>query len=194
MSWILILAVACGTPEPAVAPVPTPDAAPAEAPAPVASESKRWAFPVQEGWTEEAVKSKMRMAQFALPKAEGDPEDASVIVYFFGEGGGGSIDANFQRWAGQFVVEGEADPMKAAKFARVERDGAVLHNMKISGKFIAETRPGSGDRVDKDAWRMLATIVETDGGPYFVKLTGPEKTVQKWASSYDAFLAAAGPS
>mgnify|MGYP006928182137 CR=1 FL=1 len=192
MSWILMFAIACGTPEaPAVAePAPSIDA-PVAAP-PVAA-AAMWSFKAQDGWTAETVTSKMRLAQFSLPKDDGDPEDASLVVYFFGEGGGGGVEPNFQRWAGQFVVEGQDDPLKAAELSKTEREGVVIHHLRISGNFIAETRPGSGDRVDKKGWRMLASVVETQGGPYFIKLTGPEKTVNKWAASYETFLAVSGP-
>ena len=35
---------------------------------------------------------------------------------------------------------------------------------------------------------MKAAVVETPGGPYFVKLTGPDKTVVTWDASFQAFL------
>jgi hypothetical protein len=40
----------------------------------------------------------------------------------------------------------------------------------------------------KPGYRMKAAVVETPGGPYFVKLTGPEKTVARWDASFTAFL------
>ena len=40
-------------------------------------------FDVPAGWTSKAPTSSMRIAEFTLPRASGDPEDASVTVYFF---------------------------------------------------------------------------------------------------------------
>ncbi len=47
---------------------------------------------------------------------------------------------------------------------------------------------GSAERYDKPHFRMKAAVVETPGGPYFVKLTGPERTVARWNDSFTAFL------
>jgi hypothetical protein len=40
----------------------------------------------------------------------------------------------------------------------------------------------------KANYRMLGAIAETKSGPWFIKLTGPAKTVSKWAPSYETFL------
>src|SRR5687768_8540566 len=51
-------------------------------------------YKVPSGWTAEKPTSDMRVAQYKLPKAEGDGEDALLIVYYFGQGQGGSAQAN----------------------------------------------------------------------------------------------------
>ena len=51
-------------------------------------------------WTESPSRSPMRVTQFILPRVPGDPEDAELVVFYFG-GAGGSVDANLQRWIGQ---------------------------------------------------------------------------------------------
>ena len=43
----------------------------------------------------------MRVAQYKLPKAAGDSEDALLVVYYFGQGQGGSPQANIDRWIEQ---------------------------------------------------------------------------------------------
>ena len=40
----------------------------------------------------------------------------------------------------------------------------------------------------KTGYRMKAAVVETPAGAYFVKLTGPDKTVTRWDASFAAFL------
>jgi hypothetical protein len=35
---------------------------------------------------------------------------------------------------------------------------------------------------------MLASIVETPKGPYYLKLVGPEKTLARWEASYKGFV------
>src|SRR5829696_9332784 len=58
-------------------------------------------FRVPAGWVEEERTSSMRVAQYKLPKAPGDTEDASLVLYYFGQGQGGSTAANIERWIGQ---------------------------------------------------------------------------------------------
>ena len=52
--------------------------------------------------------------------------------------------------------------------------------LDVSGKYVAEMTPGSQTRYSKPGFRLKAAVVETAGGPYFVKLTGPAKTVERW--------------
>jgi hypothetical protein len=35
---------------------------------------------------------------------------------------------------------------------------------------------------------LRAGVVETANGPYFIKLTGPAKTVAAWDRAYDQFV------
>ena len=46
--------------------------------------------------------------------------------------------------------------------------------------YVAEMSPGATARNNKPRFRLRAGVVETSNGPYFIKLTGPEKTVAKW--------------
>src|SRR3989442_5726999 len=63
-------------------------------------------FKMPEGWVSESPSSKMRVAQYKLPKATGDAEDASLVVYYFGPAQGGSVEANIDRWISQMEQPG----------------------------------------------------------------------------------------
>jgi len=45
--------------------------------------------------------SSMRLAEFTVPESGAPP--AEVVVYYFGEGQGGSVEANIARWSAQFT-------------------------------------------------------------------------------------------
>jgi hypothetical protein len=137
-------------------------------------------------WTPRPASSSMRVAEFVVPRAQGDPEDAEVVIFFFG-GGGGSVDANIDRWVGQFQQEGGA-AAKAGQRSTFNVGTLKLTTVDVSGTYVAETRPGSGTRLNKPKFRMRAAVVETPRGPYFVKFTGPEATVTKSLPAFDAFL------
>ena len=53
-------------------------------------------------WIAVPASSPMRVAQFVLPKAAGDAEDAELAVFYFG-GAGGTVEANLERWTGQML-------------------------------------------------------------------------------------------
>src|SRR5579864_803219 len=55
------------------------------------------------GWTSKTPSSSMRVAEFVLPRADGDKDDASLVVYFFSATGGGSVQANVDRWISQMA-------------------------------------------------------------------------------------------
>src|SRR6202521_2560460 len=71
-------------------------------------------FTAPAGWTVGRPGSPMRVAEFTLPRAAGDSEDAQLVVYYFG-GRGGSVDANIQRWIGQIQQPGGKPSSAAAK-------------------------------------------------------------------------------
>ena len=70
-------------------------------------------FTAPPAWNPRPSTSPMRVAEFVVPRAAGDPEDAEAIVYFFG-GSGGSVDANIERWVAQFQTE-SGGPVPAPK-------------------------------------------------------------------------------
>ncbi len=132
-------------------------------------------------WTARAATSSMRVAEFVVPKASGDADDGEVIVYYFG-GGGGSVEANLQRWMTQ--VQSTKEPTRTTATV----NGLKLTSLDISGTYVAEMSPGSTEHHNKPGYRMRATVVETPKGPYFIKLTGPAKTVDLAGSAFDQFL------
>ena len=140
------------------------------------------------GWVPKAPSSQMRVAEFVLPKADGDAEDATLTVYFFG-GTGGTVQANLDRWIGQ-MSQPDGRPSKdvARTSAMTSTAGVKMTLVDVPGTYIAEVTPGSTERFNKPGFRLRAGVVESTGGPYYVKLTGPAKTVDKWDASYTAFL------
>src|ERR1044072_5101410 len=75
-------------------------------------------FTVPPGWIEEERTSSMRIAQYRLTRAEGDTENSSVVLYYFGQGQGGSTTANIERWVGQMK---QTDGRASKELAKEER-------------------------------------------------------------------------
>jgi len=138
-----------------------------------------------EGWIKETPSSPMRKDEYRIPKEEGDPEDASVVVYYF-QGGGGGIQANIERWEEQFVKPEGGTPDATVEEKTV--NGLKQTWVDIRGTYLFQPMPMASETTEKPGFRMLAGIVETSMGPWFVKFTGPEKTVTEWEDSFYEFM------
>ncbi len=144
-------------------------------------------FTTPDGWRQTSSATAMRVAEFTLPRAPGDAEDATLIVYYFG-GQGGSVDANIQRWVGQ-IQQADGKPSSAvAKTQTRSVNGLTVTLVDVDGTYVAEMAPGAATRHNKPNFRLRAGVVETPNGPYFIKLTGPLKTVTRWDKAYEQFV------
>lgn len=141
-------------------------------------------FDVPEQWTVERPISRMRVFQAHVPRAEGDPRDGKVIVYYFGPQAGGGVEANLERWKKQ-VRRGEDDPEPKRSERRCGPFRATI--LDQTGTY---TPPSFGPRAPKrpplPGTRIINVILPTPEGTYFVRLVGPKKTV---AAHYARFLA-----
>ena len=143
-------------------------------------------YEAPDGWNAEESPSRMRLAQWELPGASG--EGAEAIIFFFGEGGGGGVDANLDRWFGQFEQPDGSSTRAGATISHRESEGLKLTIADMRGTYVAPVRPGSSERHNKPRQRMIAAVVEGSGGPWFVRVLGAEATVARWESSIDSFL------
>ena len=145
-------------------------------------------YKVPEGWVTEKSTSAMRVAQYRLPKVEGDPEDASLVLYYFGATQGGAVQANIDRWIGQMEQPDGSSSKEKAKTDNLTVNGLKVTTVDLSGTFTAEMMPGSGDRHNNPDYRLRAAVIETPKGNYFVKLAGPSKTVARWDQAFNDYL------
>ena len=146
-----------------------------------------------EAWKSQKPSNKLRLYQFAVPKVEGDKEDAELVVFFFGAGGGGSTDDNLKRWKGQFIApEGKTidDASKVEKF-KVGKEADVVY-LDISGTFKYKNPPFDPKAKEerKENFRRFGVIFDTDKGAYFITLTGPAKTMAKSKDAFDGWIKA----
>jgi hypothetical protein len=145
-------------------------------------------FQAPSGWVAERPTSSMRVAQYQLPRAEGDAEDASLVVYYFGQGQGGSVEANLDRWINQIEQPDGRPSKEKARTETITVNGLNVTLLDVTGTYRAEMMPGGGVRQNKPNFRLRAAVIETPKGAYFVKLVGPEKTVSRWAEGFMGFI------
>lgn len=145
-------------------------------------------YKAAEGWVVEKPSSSMRAAQYKLPRASGDAEDASLVLYYFGQGQGGATQANIDRWVNQIQQPDGSSSKERAKSQTLTVNGLQVTTVDVTGTYSAEMSPGSGDFTSKPNYRLRAAVVETPKGSYFAKLTGPEKTVAHWDQAFRDYL------
>jgi hypothetical protein len=192
----ILLLHGCGSrdhDEPAAPAKSTPaEPAPAKSAPPAPAEARPSGQPLvfepPADWIADKPTSPMRKAQYRLPRAEGDTADAECVVYFFGDMGGGGVEANIERWCSQFEQPDGRDSKDVLVRSERRVAGMPVHEVQLSGTYVAETAPGSGVRVNQPGSRMLAAILESDHGPYYVKLVGPSATVAKHEAAFRDFI------
>lgn len=137
-----------------------------------------WTVPAS--WTAAAARS-MRVATYAIPAAAG-AEAGECGVFFFGTGQGGSVEENFNRWAGQF--EAASPPKKGVKTI----NGLKVHTIEFNGTYLSPGGPMMQSQGKKTGWRLSGAIVEAPEGHVFFKCTGPVATIEKAAKDFEALL------
>jgi len=153
----------------------------------LAFQSPHLGYSAPSEWSIKPKASSMRLADFVLPRAEGDQEDATLTLYHFG-GQGGDVQANLDRWLSQMTQPDGRPSAERAKTSRLKVNGLTLTVMDLPGTYVAETFPGSSERFHKPGFHLRAAVVEGPGGPYYLKLIGPQKTVAKWDEAVQVFL------
>ena len=133
-------------------------------------------------WEKETPRGLGRVAQYKVPLAEGD-EKGEIVFYvsqFGGPAGGGSVDANIERWKKQFK---DAEDPKTDKFDVGE---FKIHTLDISGTYLGGPGSAGGETPD---YRLMAAVVETKSdGKYFVRLAGSKKSVGAQADHFNKVL------
>ena len=147
----------------------------------------RLTFTAPPAWKPRPPASTMRVAEFVIPRTEGDAEDAELIVYYFGTGAG-TVDANIERWIGQMQQPDGSSTKAKAKRSTQTVNGLTVTMVDVSGTYVAEMQPGAAEHFNKPGFRLRAAVVETAHGPYYIKMTGPAKTMGAADAAFAAFL------
>ncbi len=145
---------------------------------PSAAGGLRWTVPAV--W-QAAAERPMRVATYAIPAAEGQ-EAGECGVFFFGRGQGGSVEDNLTRWKGQF------EPPPTAKPVERSVNGLKVHEISLSGTYLAPGGPMMQSQGKKPGWRLLGAIVEAPDGLVFFKCTGPAATIAKAEKDFAALV------
>ena len=149
----------------------------------------RWTTPAN--WKAQDQRP-MRLATYTVPPVQGDQDSGECGVYYFGPGGAGSVQANMDRWIGQFQqTDGKAS--KATVKNGTAGGGLKLTTVDVSGAYTGMGGPRAPQGPPKAGYRLLGAIVEGPQGSIFFKFTGPAKTVAQNQSAFLKMLASINP-
>lgn len=157
----------------------------------LAAESKRYTagdvwFTVESLWREVPVTSRMRQFQFRVPRVENDPEDAEMIVFYFGPDQGGTVEDNIRRWVRQFKAPEEMGGQVKPEVIQKTVHGLDVTVVWIQGIYFG----GMGMEIEapKPDYAFLCVIAQGPQGPVFFKLIGPRKTVEQARPPFDRLV------
>jgi hypothetical protein len=124
-------------------------------------------------WVRKQPQSSIVEHEFAVKASDGDTADGRVTVM----SAGGGIEANIDRWYGQFTQPDGGSTRDRAKLKQIKVAGEEVHLVDMSGTFKDQRGPAA-PAVERPKYRMLAAIIPIRSqGTYFVKFYGPQRTV-----------------
>jgi len=132
----------------------------------------------------------MRAVEYRVPKTGGDAEDGECFVITFGQGQGGSVDDNIDRWVKQL------EPTSSAvERAKRTVNGMNVTRVEVSGTYTPMAMPGMPPTGGpKQGWRLVGDIVEAPSGLWFFKMTGPDATMKAAGKELDGLIDTVRPS
>lgn len=130
----------------------------------------------------------MRAATYRVPASSGDTEDGECAVFFFGPGQGGGVEANIERWVGQFEQPDGKPSSERAKRQNETINGLSVAMVALNGTYKGGGPAMGGSGGSKPGYRLLGAIVSGPQAGVFFKLTGPEKTVAAAEKEFRSML------
>jgi hypothetical protein len=143
-----------------------------------------WTVPAN--WKSEAQRP-MRLGTYTVAPG------AECGVYYFGQGQGGSVEANIDRWISQFLQADGKPSKSAARIAKRTVHGLAVTLVDISGAYTGMDGPGARQGPAVSRYRMLGAIVGGAQGSIFFKFVGPAKTIAQNQAGFDQMIASLGP-
>src|SRR5579859_6519853 len=89
-------------------------------------------------WKRRAPSTPMRKAEYLVPRAGKDADDAECFVITFGNGQGGSIDDNIERWVKQ--LQPTTSPVERTKRTA---HGWSVTRVEVAGTYTPMQMPGA---------------------------------------------------
>lgn len=137
---------------------------------------------IPDGWKREQPASSMRIAQFQISGKDGGGE---LIVF---SGIGGSVDANLERWYGQFKSETQQSVSETAVKSHDHINGMNVTFSYAYGTYMKSSMGMGGSTTEMPNYALTAAIVSAPDGPYYFKGTGSKSTMDAHKANFETFI------
>ncbi|MCP4837204.1 MAG: hypothetical protein GY895_20845 [Phycisphaera sp.] len=138
-------------------------------------------FPKPPTWIWTTPRMRFRTLQYEVP-GQGEGSGAAELVFsLFNGTDGGPTDMNIDRWVGQF--RGPDGGAAEAKTSTAEVGGLTVHRMETRGDYQAMGQPAP-----RTGQMQFGAIVEAPGRRVFVRVVGPEATVEGAREDFERLL------
>jgi hypothetical protein len=141
-------------------------------------------------WQEEKPDNSTRVKQFRLSPIGDDKDNVEVVIFYFGEGKGGSVEDNIKRWKGFFVPPEGKTIEQVSKVEKMKVGGVPVTYLDIHGTYSFRFPPFAPNAKTtlRPNYRMLAVVFESKKGPYFIRMVGPADTVEHYKKGFDEWI------
>ena len=140
-------------------------------------------YTIPDGWVKEQPSSSMRIVQYRLP-GQGESADAELALFVF-PGGGGGVQANIDRWVGQFKQPDGSNSAEKTEIKEIDSNGLPVTIVYVTGTHLKGTM--GGQSAELPGYAMIAAIVQTSTDPWFFKAVGPQVTIDYWRPAFESF-------
>ncbi|MBW7875016.1 MAG: hypothetical protein H3C47_03380 [Candidatus Cloacimonetes bacterium] len=136
-------------------------------------------FVIPGEWKQIEASSSMRLAEFRAQAAS----DVEIVAFHFGPSAG-SIEANLSRWKDQFL--------KLESDREENLLGGKVRIADYSGTFKLAAAPMSPSFQEAPGYRMLASIIHSQSGPVFFKVTDSKEKIALIEKDFWAMMQSIG--
>lgn len=139
-------------------------------------------FPKPTTWQWQLPTMQFRTLQYSVPGPGGeDGGAAELVVSLFPGGDGGPIDANIERWVRQFRGS-DGGPIVPV------REDITVAGMKVALIELKGAYQGMGAAAPRPGQMQFGAIVQAPERNVFLRLNGPERTVELHRKDFRAMV------
>ncbi len=134
-------------------------------------------------WSAKAEPRPMSQGGLVFASTEEGVVPLDADFYYFGEGQGGSAEANIARWKGQFQGTPE---VKTEKVTYGDKEVTMVH---ITGTYMVGAM--FGPKTATEGHALLGVIAPGKAAPVFIKMTGTQDSVANAKAALEKVVASA---